>query len=188
MALSDFDRELLSRCLRRDPGSWEDLVDRYVGLVLHVVNHTAETKSIRLSLSDREDLVAEVMLGLVDDDYAVLRHFRGESSLATYLTVVARRIVVKRLLSRLPATSTLEAGHAHSSSPEPRIENKEEVNHLMQRLDGQEAAVVRLFHLEGLSYQEISRETGVAINSVGPILTRARARMRRLASADPMAR
>ena len=30
----------------------------------------------------------------------MLRHFRGESSLATYLTVVARRIVVRELLKR----------------------------------------------------------------------------------------
>ena len=37
---------------------------------------------------------AEVFLALLDRDYAVLRAFRGDSSLATYLTVVARRVIV----------------------------------------------------------------------------------------------
>jgi RNA polymerase sigma-70 factor, ECF subfamily len=38
--------------------------------------------------------------------------------------------------------------------------------------------VVRLYHLEGKSYDEISRQTGVPTGSVGPTLTRARAKMR----------
>jgi RNA polymerase sigma-70 factor (ECF subfamily) len=89
VALSDIDRNLLERCLARKPRAWEDFVDRFTGLVIHVVNHTARCRSIMLSSTDREDLTAEVLLAVVRDDFAVLRHFRGKSSLATYLTVVA---------------------------------------------------------------------------------------------------
>ena len=97
MALSEIDRNLLQRCLARKPRAWEDFVDRFMGLVVHVVNHSAQSRSLRLSREDREDLVAQVFLAIVKDDLAVLRHFRGESSLATYLTVVARRVVVARI-------------------------------------------------------------------------------------------
>ena len=45
---------------------------------------------------------------------------------------------------------------------------------------GEEADIVRLYHLEGKTYHEISRETGVPVNSIGPALSRARAKMRRL--------
>jgi len=38
---------------------------------------------------------------------------------------------------------------------------------------------VRLYHLEGKSYREISSEVGIAENSVGPTLFRAREKMRR---------
>ena len=89
--------------MARKPRSWEDFVDRFIGLVIHVINHTAQSRSIRLTLEDREDLASEVFLAMVNDDFAILRRFRGESSLATYLTVVARRVVVRELLKRKAA-------------------------------------------------------------------------------------
>ena len=100
MALSEIDRSLLDRCLNRKPRGWEDFVDRFMGLVVHVINHTAQCRSTNLSAADREDLAADVFLAIIDNDMAVLRHFRGKSSLATYLTVVARRVVVRKLADR----------------------------------------------------------------------------------------
>ena len=116
MALSDIDRNLLERCLARKPRAWEDFVDRFTGLVIHVVNHTARCRSIMLSSADREDLTADVLLAIVRDDFAVLRHFRGKSSLATYLTVVARRIVVRKLVDTRTATSLGSAADAIAGS------------------------------------------------------------------------
>jgi RNA polymerase sigma-70 factor (ECF subfamily) len=63
-------------------------------------------------------------------------------------------------------------------SPEKRISNREEVERLMSRLTGPEADVVRLYHLEGKSYREISSAIGIPENSIGPTLSRARAKMR----------
>ncbi len=103
VALSEIDRNLLDRCLQQKPRAWEDFVDRFMGLVVHVVNHTARARSVRLTPADRDDLCAEVFLATIRNDFGVLRNFRGHSSLATYLTVVARRIVVKELLSRMSA-------------------------------------------------------------------------------------
>ena len=73
MALSEVDRELLDRCLAQQPGSWKNFVDRFMGLVIHVVHKVARNRSLRPSEADREDLVAEVFLTLVADDFAVLR-------------------------------------------------------------------------------------------------------------------
>ena len=87
MALSKVDRELLDRCLAQQPGAWKSFIDRFMGLVIHVVHQVARTRSMRPSEADRDDLVAEVFLTFVANDFAVLRHFRGQSSLATYLTV-----------------------------------------------------------------------------------------------------
>ena len=88
VVLSGSDRSLLQRCLNHQPNSWEKFVDRYLGLVVHVVNHTAQARSLDLSAQDKEDLCSEVFLGLLNNDLAILRAFRGECSLATYLTVV----------------------------------------------------------------------------------------------------
>lgn len=189
MSLSDIDRDLLQRCLCSGPRAWEDFVDRFLGLVVHVINHTAQTRSIQLSPHDREDLAAEVMLAIVTDDYAVLRRFRGDSSLATYLTVIARRIVVRELLKRKTGPASL--GNAadrgdprgrHVSPPEERINNRDEVEQLLLTLHGPEADVIRMYHLEGKSYQEISSSVGMPENSIGPTLSRARAKMRQAAT------
>jgi len=183
VALSDIDRNLLDRCLARKPRAWEDFVDRFTGLVIHVVNHTARCRSIMLTSADREDLTAEVLLAIIRDDFAVLRRFRGKSSLATYLTVIARRVVVRKLVETRTATplgAAIEAAAAPpESANEQRITDREELQQLMEQLDDAEAAVVRMYHLEGKTYQEISRTTGMPTNSVGPLLTRARAKLRK---------
>jgi RNA polymerase sigma-70 factor, ECF subfamily len=188
VALSDIDRSLLDRCLSSKPRAWEDFVDRFMGLVVHVINHTAQCRSIRLSNADREDLAAEVFFTIIEKDMAVLRHFRGKSSLATYLTVVARRIVVRKLVERhstVPLGDMVANAAADDGQLEKRISDREEVGRLLNELRGSEAAVVRMYHLEGKTYQEISRTVGMPENSVGPMLTRARAKLRR--SADQAA-
>jgi len=179
---TEIDRNLLSRCLAQKPRAWEDFVDRFIGLVVHVVNHSAQARSIRLTPQDREDLVADVFLELVKDDYAILRHFRGESSLATYLTVISRRVVVAQLLKRKPAarlTDGLSETNGDQGQDVERVQDRDEVERLLGELEGAEAQVVRLFHLEGKSYQEISSAVGMPENSIGPTLFRAREKMRR---------
>lgn len=163
-------------------------MDRFMGLVAYTVSHTAQARSIRLSADDREDLCADVFLAIVKDNFAVLRRFRAQSSLATYLAVVARRIAVRALLSRKTASgltdaaadSVVAANNGPHSDFEQRAIDRDEVERLLGELDQDEAEIVRLYHLEGKSYQEISQGLGLAENSVGPTLSRAREKMRRL--------
>lgn len=184
MALSEIDRKLLERLLERKPNAWKDFVDRFTGLFIHVINYSAAARSIRLTQADKEDLAAEVMLSVLADDFAALRHFRGESSLATYLTVIARRIVVRELLKSSKASPTLGQaaadGVADATQPvESRLSDRDEVERLLEELEGAEAQIVRMYHLEGKSYREISQATGMAENSIGPTLTRARTKLRK---------
>lgn len=180
MSLSDFDRELLRCCLDRAPRAWQNFVDRFLGLVIHVANHVAESRGIKLDQATTDDLVAEVFLVLIADDFSVLRKFRRNCSLATYLTVISRRVIIRRL-------NQVRQGNALASPPETpvvddqsptRMENAEQVQMLLAQLDEREATVVRMYHLEGKSYDEISKSTGLAVNSIGPFLTRVREKMR----------
>ncbi len=186
MALSEIDRNLLERCLQQKPRAWEDFVDRFMGLMIHVVKHTAQSRGLQLTPEDRDDLCANVFLVIVDNDLAVLRNFRRQCSLATYLTVIARRIVVRELQARKPvetqSISTEEIYALSSNYPYPSIEqrvmDKEEITRMLSLLKGIEAEVVRMYHLEGKSYQEISMQIGMSENSIGPILSRARDKLR----------
>ena len=60
MGLSYFDRELLDKCLEMQPGSWERLTDRFAGLMMAVVTHVANSRDIRTTIMDREDVVAKI--------------------------------------------------------------------------------------------------------------------------------
>ena len=187
MALTEIDRNLLKRCLAKEPGAWKDFVDRFIGLFVHVIQHTAHVRSVKLTPHDIDDLCSDVFLALLADNFAVLRRFRSQSSLATYLTVVSRRVVVremarKRMAEALGHVSPQTMG-ALEANPKPvehqRIDDREEVERLLEDLADSDAAVVRQFHLEGKSYREISSRLGIPENSIGPTLSRARDRMRR---------
>jgi RNA polymerase sigma-70 factor (ECF subfamily) len=183
VALTALDRQLIQRCLAQEPRAWKDFVDRYAGLFVHVIRHTAHARSVPLSADDVDDLCSEILLAILEDDFAVLRRFRGHSSLATYLVVIARRVAVKSL-SRRRAAEALGHVAAHGNAVEhagadlKRIENQDLVRQMLQGLPPTEAEVVRLFHLQGKSYQEISANLGVPENSIGPTLSRAREKLR----------
>jgi RNA polymerase sigma-70 factor (ECF subfamily) len=187
LPLRDIDRQLIDRCLRKEPGAWNDFVDRYMGLIYHVIHHVSHARSIVLSPADVEDIAAEIFLGIVDDDYGVLHRFKGQSSLPTYLTVVARRICVKELIKR---QREAELGHsnAHRASMDEKgfdeaesIASAEEVERMLEDLPEREAQVVRLYHLKYLNYRQIGKQLGIPENSVGPILAKARQKLRRAA-------
>jgi RNA polymerase sigma factor (sigma-70 family) len=55
---------------------------------LEWVERAASSLARRHGVGDAEDFASWVRLRLVEDDYAILRRFRGESAVTTYLTVV----------------------------------------------------------------------------------------------------
>jgi RNA polymerase sigma-70 factor (ECF subfamily) len=180
--LSDIDRKLIERCLGREPGAWNDFVDRYVGLIYHVIHHVAHARSRVVSQADMEDIAAEILLRIVDDDYGILRRFKGQSSLPTYLTVIARRICVREMIKR---QREAELGHANAhratvseSGEVEAIATAEEVDRMLEELPEREAEVVRLYHLKFMNYREIGKKLGIPEASVGPILSKARKRLR----------
>jgi RNA polymerase sigma-70 factor (ECF subfamily) len=177
------DRRLLATCLAGDPAGWNEFVHRFTGLFAHVAERTAGQRRMPLPRPDRDDLVADILLACVRNDAAVLRAYAGRASLPTYLTVIARRIVTRALVRRLESGERTTAPLTLSASPAPRDDlaravDRDQVESLLHRLDTDEAKLVRLHHLEGRSYGEISRLTGMPLGSIGPALSRAKAKMR----------
>ncbi len=60
MPLSAVDRDLLQRCLAKQPGAWNDFVDRYLSLIYHAVHYTAVERGTPVYASD-ETQVGEVV-------------------------------------------------------------------------------------------------------------------------------
>jgi RNA polymerase sigma-70 factor (ECF subfamily) len=178
------DRQLVSECLAGHPAAWDIFLDRFGGLFSFVVDRTAAQRRIAVSAADRDDLLADIVLELLQRDAAVLRSFRGNSTLATYLVVVARRLAVRsldRLAERRRGAGADAAQVCRDDVGPARHDDREEIEVMLSQLartDPAGAEMLRLHHLEGRSYGEISRLTGVPLGSIGPMLARARHKMR----------
>ena len=183
------DRELAAACGTGDDAAWAVFTERFSRLFAHVADRTAAQWRVDLDASDRDDIVAETLLACLRNDAAVLRAFAGRSTLATYLAVIARRNAARMLASRVAArltTQRLATADTVDSPADPlttspvggQLADRDEVERLLLRLDEAEARLVRLHHLEGRSYGEISRLTGMPLGSIGPALSRAKAKMR----------
>jgi RNA polymerase sigma-70 factor (ECF subfamily) len=183
--LTSIDRTLLQRCLQHHRGAWNDFVDRYLGLIYHVIHFTAHQRSVPLQPEDVEDLAAEVLVQIVANNYQVLQQFRGQCSLAAYLTVIARRICVHELVRRAAQTDAQARSRPREAVERPKadgLEALEEVQKLLRRLPTKEREVVRMFYLEGRSYEEISTALHLPVNSIGPVLSRARKKLQAAAN------
>ena len=127
-----------------------------------------------------------LILRFVEDNFKVLREFRGHASLATYLTVIARRIAMRELARRQKVKDSIARGDVrfveHEADEAPAaakgIERLEEVEKLLKRLSGLEREIVRLYYFEGRSYEEISTATDVPVNTIGAVLSRVRKKLR----------
>jgi RNA polymerase sigma-70 factor (ECF subfamily) len=159
-------------------------VGRFAGLLAYVIERVSSQRQLSLPSSDRDDLVADVLVDLLKNDAAALRAFARKSSLPTYLTVIARRVAVRSMV--LAANSNRKVGSLRDGTAplmdgtqqHARIERHDEIESLLGRLIPEEARLVRLHHIEGKSYGEISALTGMPLGLIGPTLSRANEKMR----------
>ncbi|MDR1957520.1 MAG: hypothetical protein LBQ54_00455 [Planctomycetaceae bacterium] len=98
LVLDSMDMDILQRCLDGKPRGWEDFVDRFISMVTHVVNCTAQSQGVTLLKSQQEELIVKVFSTFHEENFQILRQLNGQNHLSTYLTIVTRRIVVKNLM------------------------------------------------------------------------------------------
>jgi len=116
-----------------------DFVDRFLGLVYHVVQHTATMRGYPLKPEDKEDIAADSS----EDRRTRLRtlaQFRGKSSLASYLTVIARRTCVNDWRAHADQgegraqAKRGDRGREAAGQAEAWVETLEEVGKLLKKL------------------------------------------------------
>jgi len=100
LSMNELDHTLLLRCVEEQPRGWEDFVDRFMGLVVHVIDHTGQIRDTNINDEQRDRLCEDVFRILYHDSFRILREYDGQCSLTTYLTIIVRRIVVRLLMNR----------------------------------------------------------------------------------------
>jgi RNA polymerase sigma factor (sigma-70 family) len=75
-----------------DDLSPEQLFLGHLELIEEIITHCRRRS--RFSPQETEDFRGQVMIKLIEDDYAVFRLFEGRSNMTTYLTVVIKRLLL----------------------------------------------------------------------------------------------
>jgi RNA polymerase sigma factor (sigma-70 family) len=160
------DTELIARCLDKDAGAWQALVDRYADLVYGIAR--------RAGLDDArgQDVVQDVFLALLKN----LGRLRQHDRLMGWIVKAARR-ESWRVARRARSARSREEG---VSRPERDVGalpadalQQEERRHLVRRamrlIDGRcQRLLDALFLREVRDYQALSVELAMPVGSIGP--------------------
>jgi len=183
------DLSLVKRLADGDAAAWRAFVERYQRLILTRVLVAAREVNQPLTASDAEDLTAEVVAAMVAGGFAMMRRFEGRSALSTWLCVVTRRMVLRRLSARRRDPARMSSGAASLDAlasptregPLATLIGGEDLDRLaagINQLGERQQQIARLFYWDGCSYREISQQLDMPVNSIGPTLARIQQRLR----------
>jgi len=83
------------RVVLGEKAAWDSFVDAYAGLLYSVALRTLRLRTNSAGVEDARDVVQDVFLRLVKDDFKLLRSYdAARASLPTWLTVVARSAAI----------------------------------------------------------------------------------------------
>ncbi len=181
------ERRLVERLVRGDGDSWSDFVGRFGRVIRSRVADVATSFGCVRDDAAIDDATAEVFAVLVANEAAALRAFEGRSSLSTYLAVIATRIATRGFAAKR-FTVIAEDGDVRNNRPDDTVidpirtlienEQQEKVIALLDRLPEKQCKVIRLFHLDGHSYVQISEMLEMPLGSVGVTLRRGEAKLK----------
>jgi len=182
-ALDTDDRELVRRCIAGEPGCWDEFVRRTRSAILR--GATVALRKFRVQDKESiENVHQQVYVELLRDGSRTLRGFRGDSDLEGWVAVIAMRTAYRLMRERKPEAPLPELlPAAPTPAPGESAERAEFLDRLdagFRKLDPREAALLRLSYFEQMSYREIAGALGMPVNSVSPLLIRAKERLKKL--------
>ena len=170
-------QELLRRVIDGDERAWDEVVDRFAGLVWSVA------RSYRLSSAATDDVVQTVWLRLAEHANRIRQPERLASWLATTTRNEALRVI--RGNSRLSPQSTIE-DYTEQTTPsvEERVSDDATLAAVLRafgQLSPEDQQLMRLLcAVPPLDYQTIAEMLGRPIGSIGPTRARCLERLKRL--------
>jgi RNA polymerase sigma-70 factor (ECF subfamily) len=185
----DEEAELVRQCLAGRDEGWEVLVRDYAPGALAAVKVALRQRGHGADAALEDELVADCFEELAKEDAKVLRSFRGDSALGTFVSVVATRRAYRVLRDRLrhgravdrKAERDQRAPRAGEVDPADHVEASERASIIVEaisELAPSDKLLLTLYYLDHKSYKEIADATGLAATGVGTKIGRARARLR----------
>ena len=191
----DPDRDLVSRCQKKQPAAFEELVRRYQDRVFNLCFRFLREREVA------EEIAQDVFVAV----YKHIEGFKGDSKFSTWLfRVVANHCHNKSKYLRrrkhkqqdsLDAPIEGEDGEMRRELPDDpdrspeelatRLGLNERIQEAISELDEDHRVIVLLRDVEDMSYEEIAQVLGVAEGTVKSRLHRARNELRARLSKTP---
>lgn len=169
--------DLIRRCADGDESAWSHFVDTQGPRIAGMARRMLHGRTGQAVDADVDEIVSEVFLALLRRDRTLLRRYDPRWRVATWLGVLTRTAVTRLLRRRRRPPSEAVAREARDDEP-ARRDMRRAIREALDGLGARERLLLRLRHLEGLDYAAIAEALGIEPSSVGPLLSRARARLR----------
>lgn len=167
---SEPDLATVQRLLASDPAAWKRFTLHYQPLLVRAAASIARHAA--------EDIAQKVLAALLEDDCRLLRSYRGLSSLSTWLIGIARRMALDLLRKERPRDLPPPPAGPGPLEQLLHAESEAQVRAALDSLPPRERLILQLHYRDGLPYADIAGFLGVSANSVGPLLDRARGRLK----------
>lgn len=164
------ERAFVDFLLARDAAAW----DRFSREIRPVLVRAAASLLPR----DAEDVVQRVCALLLESDARLLRSFRGQSTLSTWLIGIVRNQALMH--ARREKARPEPPGAAAIPGPLEALVAAESAGQLAAALEAippRDRLLLVLHYRDGLPHAKVAAVVGIAVNSVSPLLDRARDRL-----------
>lgn len=167
------DRSLVSRVIRGDEGALRALIRKHERLVGHMVGRLVKEEA------DRQEICQDVFLKV----YEKLPEFGFQSKLSTWIATIAYRHAInhmrkhRMLYEELPDDERWVEQFVDHDHPGEQLEAQDEadlVHRFIDQLPAHYKAIVTLYHLDSMSYAEVSEIMNMPEGTVKNYLFRAR--------------
>ena len=181
MGRNDADLELVQRCIAREPGAWQEFVDRFAATVQLVARRYLTVYG--QAHENTDDTLQDVFVAITRRDYRLLKNYDPCYTFKTYLGVITRTEVHRKLRKKRPVVGDpADLDRNVSEQPETTsvVAAAEEKEALMAALDSlpeRDAEILRLRFLREMDYKAIAAAMRIPEASVGQTLFRAKQRL-----------
>ncbi|MHC4660444.1 MAG: RNA polymerase sigma factor [Planctomycetota bacterium] len=181
------EKDLISGLRARDQRAWNEFTERYSKRIYAAARNWLSKFFPNPPEEDINTVYQLVFEKLIEHNCRRLATFQGKSSFATWLSVVAGRIALEYMRGekqkgRLSDIPLNDDGRFYLASPKMSELQAKEIAEVFEKaiseLKPVEQIIIRLFYFRDMDHAEIADVTGVSQNSVSPMLTRAREKLR----------
>ena len=187
------DRQLISKCISGDRGSWETLVRRFSNLVYHTVRSTFLAKQAPFTRQDLEDLHNTIFLGLFEQGCAKLKLYQGRNGCtpASWIRIVTVRTVLNHLRKKgvdgpfweKKKTPVEELSWLKGEEPGPLalLENAEQeklIHEGVESLAPRDRLFMKLHIAQGLPVEEVAEALQISVQNAYVVKHRAVERLK----------